>query len=260
MAIKGKRKISGLIKDKIVLWGPVTRLGRTESGEDYMEVSIPDTDQVGVIMKDEADAEIERKSLVPLLGHPVPFMIIEISEDGDIVCSRKQAQEQIREEMMQDLVDQKVLHGTIDNITPYGAYISFGGLSGLLKNEDYVNAATPLDTYLKVGQTLDVVCKNLSVNGKIQLKPAEPPKVKPIKYDVEENTCVMGEVINMRPFERGGVGVFVRIGTGLDALCMLPADMEVNTGNKVAVRIQSVSPSEDPLVPPHVRAKILRVM
>lgn len=259
MTEKMKKKLAKMAKDETVFWGDVTRIGKNDAGP-YMEVTIPEVELAGTIVMDEVDAEVERKSLLPLLGHKIPFVVLNVAEDDRIMCSRKQAQMLTKIAMTQDLIDRTVLHGEVVRSAPYGVYIEVNGISGLLKNADYINVAIPVSDYLKEGDEIDVICKTILPSGKIQWEPAVKPEVKPIEYDVEENTCVTGKVINMKPFSTGGVGVFVRIGQGLDALCLLPNDMEVNPDDTVSLKITTVTRSANPSEPPRVRGKLLRVI
>lgn len=260
MTEEKKKKIEEAIQNETIFWSMVTRIGRLPDTTPYMEVPISELGVVGTILMDEVDAEIERKSLVSLLGRKVPFVVLAIGEDGSYLCSRKKAQVNIRASMAADLATQAVLTGEVVRTAPYGVYIEVNGISGLLKNADYINIAVPVSDFMAEGDTVKVVCKAISPNGKIQWGPAEKPKTENVTYDVEEDTCVTGKVINLRPFENGGVGVFVRIGKGLDALCMLPPDMEVNPDDQVSLKIISVTPSSDNSAPPRVRGKLLRVM
>lgn len=255
-----KKKIEETIQDETIFWSMVTRIGHLPDKTPYMEVPIAELNVVGTVLMDEVDAEIERKSLVSLLGRRVPFVILSIDDEGRVLCSRKVAQMRIKAGMAQDLANQTVLTGEVVRTAPYGVYIEVNGISGLLKNNDYINIAIPVSDFMAEGDTVKVICKAISPNGKIQWAPAEKPKTENITYDVEEDTCVTGKVINMRPFENGGVGVFVRISKGLDALCLLPPDMEVNPDDQVSLKIISVTPSADQSAPPRVRGKLLRVL
>lgn len=254
------KKVSEAISSGEIFWGMVTRIGRESDTSPYMEVTLPDLGCVGTVMAEEVDAEIERHSLVSMLGRKIPVIVLSM-DDGRILCSRKQAQVAIKVSMAQDLASHTVLSGEVIREAPYGVYVEVNGISGLLKNSDYINVAVPVSDFLKVGNKVDVMCKNISTSGKIQWEPAEKPKAEDISYDVEEDTCVVGKVINLKPFDNGGVGVFVRISRGLDALCLLPPDMEISPDDQVSVKIVSVTP--DPhgaAAPPRVKGKILRVL
>lgn len=254
------KKIEEMVAAETILWGMVTRIGHMEDKTPYMEVPIKELDAVGTIMMGEVDAEIERKSLVSLLGRKIPFVVLGVDDKGRILCSRRAAQVKIKADMAQDLASKTVLTGEVVRTAPYGVYVEVNGISGLLKNSDYINIAVPVSDFLHEGDQVKVICKSISVNGKIQWEPAEKPEAKAISYDVEEDTCVTGKVINLRPFEHGGVGVFVRIGKGLDALCMLPPDMELNPDDMVSLKILSVTPSADECTPPRVKGKLLRIL
>lgn len=248
------------ISKETLYWGLVTRLGKVDDGKPYMEVPVPGFEnQIGVVYADEVDAEIERKTLMPLLGRKIPFVVIGVEKESNrLVCSRRLAQNILKSQMAQKLANQDVLHGEVINAAPYGVYIEVDGISGLLKNADYINVAMPVSDFLHIGNKIDVICKSLSPAGKIQWAPAVKPKAEDIIYDVEVDTVILGTAINLKSFPTGGVGVFVRISRGLDALCLLPPNMEVEPGDSLTVKINLVEPV--PGKPPRVKGKILRVM
>lgn len=247
------------INSETVMRGKVVRLGKR--GDDaYMEVEIPKDNSTGIIFESEADGEVERKSLMPFLGEEIPYIITGMDEEsGKPVCSRKKAQDKLRIAMVQDFVGRKVMEGTVVHTEPYGVYIDVNGVSGILKNTDYIGVSFPVRNYLKVGDKIKVVCKSISQNSKIQWEPAEKPEFTPIEYDIEVDTVVIGVVTNLQPWEKGGVGVFVNIAEGLDALCLLPPDKEIHAGNKVAIKIVTVEKAAKANFPPRVRGKIVRV-
>lgn len=250
--------IKEMIANRTVLWGVVTRIGKAAEDIAYMEVPVA-SGITGTIMASEADGDFNRQTLHPLLGVKIPFVVIE-EKDGKLFCSRKAAQAKLREDCKQALLNHEVLHGIVVGCAPYGVYIDVGGVSGLLKNGDYINAATPVSDYLPKGTKVDVICKDIAPNGKIQWEPVEKPEVKAVEYDVKVDTCVIGKVINMKPFATGGTGVFVRIEQGLDVLCLHPADMELAPGDTVTVKIASIDPPAGIGQPPRVKGRLLRVL
>lgn len=250
--------IRALMENQTVNWGVVSRIGKLEDGSPYMEVPVADG-VVGTILAGEAEGDFNRQTLHPLLGVKIPFIVLE-EKDGKVYCSRKAAQEKLREGKMEDLKNGKVLHGVVVGCAPYGVYVETDGVSGLLKNSDYLGVAIPVSDYLKKGDKVDVICKNISPNGKIQWEPAEKPAPLELDYDVKVDTCVIGKVINMKPFATGGTGVFVRIEQGLDALCLHPSDMEIEPGDQVTLKIIAIEPAFKPGMPPRVKGRLLRVL
>ena len=58
---------------------------------------------------------------------------------------------------------------------------------------------------------------------------------------------------------RSSWAVFVNLKTGIDALCSLPREIEVEEGARVAVKIESVTPGRRPTDTPRIRGRIARV-
>lgn len=247
-----------MMENQTINWGTVTRIGKLEDGSPYMEVPI-EKGVTGTILSAEAEGDFNRQTLHPLLGVKIPFIILE-EKDGKIYCSRKAAQKKLREEKMEELKNRTVLHGIVVGCAPYGVYVEVDGVSGLLKNSDYLSVSIPVSDYLKKGDKVDVICKSFSPNGKIQWEPAEKPEPLELNYDVKVDTCVIGKVINMKPFATGGTGVFVRIEQGLDALCLHPSDMEIAAGDQVTLKIIAIEPASKPGMPPRVKGRLLRVL
>lgn len=263
---KDMERLNAVISDETIFSAEVCRLGHTESGADYMMVTVPATaglsgGYTGIIHADEADGEIERQTLVPLMGRVVPFTIIGIDTDkGQVICSRRKAQEIIKLKMFQDLIDRKVFEGRIINFTRYGAYVEVNGISGLLKNSDFSTDHSEVSERYAVGDAVTVRCKEIGQTGKISWETLEKfTRSEPLEYDFEVDTVVLGTVVNIRVFERG-VGVFVRIGKGLDALCPMPQDREVELETRVSVKISSIEPGATPTAAPRVRGKIVRIL
>ena len=250
--------VKAFIAEKKVLFSRVSRLGHLPDGTAYMEVSVGK--QRGIIRAEEADLETERYSLMPLLGRNVAFIALSEEEDGTITCSRKQAQTILRAQRAEALINKEPMNGTVVDTAPFGVFIEVGGISGLLKNADYVNACTHAAELLPVGTKIRVACKSIQQNGKILWEAVDKPEPKPIEYDVIPDTCVTGSVTNIQPFKTGGVGVFVNLQPGIDVLCLLPANMEVNRGNRVALKIVDVEPPKEVGLPPRIRGKLLRVV
>ena len=71
------------------------------------------------------------------IGRTLPFLIIELSEDGrNIVLSRRAILEEERAEVAsltrQSLELDKVIEGTVTRLAPFGAFVDIGGLEGLV--------------------------------------------------------------------------------------------------------------------------------
>ena len=255
-----------LIKNKTVFTGQVSRLGMDENNEPFMVVKIPAANGLaggytGVIKKAEADGELQRATLVPMMGRQIAFVITEVDvEKNRVICSRRQAQEALKASMLQDLQNKTVFEGTVVNVVEYGAYIEVNYVTGLMKTNDFSVDRSEVAGVLSIGDKIRVFCKEVTAAGRINWE-AETKyhRPDPIEYDFEPNTVVLGTVVNISNFGPS-TGVFVRIDDGLDALCTLPQDREVEKGTPVSVKISSVTPNPIEGAPPKVRGKIVRVL
>lgn len=260
-----KKELDGLISSETILWGMVIRTGQEQTGQPFMIVQIGGKTAASgyrcKVSREDADAEFKTGSLMYLVGHRVPVILTAYDEATDTLQgSRKTAQEQLKTRMLPDLSSGKEMKGTILSFVSYGAYVEVGGVVGLLKNTDYSIDFSEINETKRPGDTLSVKAKEVTVDGKIfWTVPEKVHREKPIEYDIEPETAVIGTVQNIKGFQNG-VGVFVRIATGLDALCTVPQNVEVEVGNRVSVHVVSVDPPKAEYMPPRVKGRILRVI
>lgn len=255
-----------LIKNRTVFTGQVSRLGKEENGEAYMVVKIPAENGLaggytGIIRESEADGELKRKTLVPMMGRMIAFIITEVDmEKGRVICSRSAAQEELKSSMLQDLQNKIVFEGTVINVVEYGAYVEVNYVTGLMKTNDFSVDRSEVAGVLSIGDKIRVRCKEITPAGRINWE-AETKyhRPDPIQYDFEPNTVVLGTVVGIANFGPN-TGVFVRIDDGLDALCTLPQDREVEKGTPVSIKISSITENPEEGAPPRVRGKIVRVL
>ncbi len=257
--------IQKMIDSKIILWGEVQRVAATSDRARYLIVAPQDTMAAArytcVIKREEADAFFKRDSLEYVVGCRVPFVLIGYDEENGVVyCSRKRAQESIREAMREDFAAKKTFSGTVFGLLTYGAFVEVGGLVGLLKNTDFSTDYSAVSEYKKVGDPIKVRCKSIDNKGYINW--AAPRKVKrnkPFKCDLATGNAVVGKVIGIGSFPSGD-GIFVNVAEGVDALCSAPPTVDVTVGTRVAVFLTRVDPDKDPTKAPRCRGRILRVV
>lgn len=257
-------KLNALMTNATILWGDITKLGRKD-GEDYMQGVIPktaglDEPAMFTILDHEADTDESHGSLVRFLGRAVPFTVLEVAADGTVYASRKAAQEQLKASMLQDLNDGVQFSGTVVGMVPYGAYVEVNGVAGLLRNNDATADHSELSEYYKVGDAIQVVCRDVTPAGRINWKtPNKLQRKAPVELEFEEDMVVSGVVTAITPFKNSaGVGVFVRVAKGVDALCSMP-EFEVFPAQKVAVKVIRITPdAKNPNGAPKVRGKIVR--
>lgn len=218
------------------------------------DVLVLDLDGVkGIIVRDEVDMEVEWKSLVGFLGREVSFVVKEIDVDaGVVICSRKDAQVILKEEIVERLREGEVFNAQVINVLNYGAYVEIDGVTGLLKNVDFADDYTTVGEVLKVGDSVNVKLKKISSNDRLIFEAVEKYQNPTImSFDMfERDQVVLGVVRNVKPW-----GVYVCIAPGLDALCPIPGTGEVEEGMKVSFRITQIKPEEQ-----RVRGKIVRIL
>lgn len=218
------------------------------------DVLILDLDGVkGYVVRDEVDAEVQWKSLVGFLGREINFMVKEVDRDrGVVICSRKDAQIEKKEEIVERLREGEVFKAQVINVLKYGAYVEIEGVTGLLKNVDFAEDYTTVGEVLKVGDFVNVKLKKISSNNRLIFEAVEKYKNPTImNFDMfKRDQVVLGVVRNVKPW-----GAYVCIAPGLDALCPVPGTGEIEEGMKVSFRITQVKPEEQ-----RVRGKIVRIL
>lgn len=257
--------LKALAEHETILWGQVVRVAQDTDKHVYMIVDIrssgPAAGRQCTVYREEADAEFKSGSLVYLVGHRVPVVLLSVDEKSEtLLASRKAAQEKTKVAMLNDLSSGREMRGTILNFVSFGAYVEVNGVVGLLKNTDYTMDFSEINETKKEGDSVVVICKEVTSEGKIfWTVPKKVHRKNPIQYDFEPGTAVLGTVQNVVSFDNG-VGVFVRIATGLDALCTIPQNVEVENGTRVSVRITKVEPPTGEFLPPRVKGSIMRVV
>src|SRR5687768_6562537 len=103
------------------------------------------------------------RNLDALRGQELRMRVIKVNKKrGNIVLSRKVLLEEENAEKkkttLDTLAEGKVLHGTVKNITDYGAFIDLGGIDGLLHVTDmsWGRVAHPSELF-KVNDEIDVI-------------------------------------------------------------------------------------------------------
>lgn len=104
------------------------------------------------------------------------------------------------------------------------------------------------------GDKVEVRCKEISnPDGYIFWEAVNKQhRSRPLDYDYEPDTIVLGTVVRVADFGRS-TGVFVNLQLGIDALCPMPRDLEIEENSRVSIKIESVSPGKRPTDPPRIR-------
>ena len=263
-----KQALAALMEKETICWGEVSRLARDPDGQSYMVVILGKNQEAGikeggekcVIYSSEADSDNVNPYLMSLMGRRIPFIILGVDEEnGRLLCSRKKAQEELKATMLQGLATGKVYEGELVGFSRYGGYIEVGGVTGHIRNSDFTDDHSDIREYLKVGDKVEVRCKEMSREGYVFWEVVtKVRRTKPLEHDFEADTIVLGTVVRIADFGRS-TGVFVNLKLGIDALCALPRDLEIEEGSRVSVKIESVSPGKNPTDPPRIRGRIIRV-
>jgi small subunit ribosomal protein S1 len=189
-----------------------------------------------------------------LEGKPLEFKVIKLDQKrNNVVVSRRAVVEQEfsaeRSALLENLQEGSVVHGTVKNLTDYGAFVDLGGIDGLLHITDmaWKRVKHPSEV-VKVGDEVDVrILKFDRERSRVSLG------LKQLGADPWENiarrypphTRVFGKVTNIADY-----GAFVEIEDGVEGLVHVsemdwtnknvnPAKV-VHTGQEVEVMVLDV--------------------
>lgn len=261
--MKDLERLNKAIDEQSIFRADVTMVGRTSERVPYMVATLSKgmkSDYKCIIYQNEADADSPDLSLVSFVGESIPFIILSIDEEGEsLVCSRKVAQEIIKEEMATDFANGTIFEGKITHILNYGAFVNVNGITGLLRNSDYSTDYSEISECYKEGDRIAVRCKEVDDAGRIAWEVIHKySRTEPVKIDFDIGSVMLGTVSQIKNFAES-TGVFVRIGKSIDALCPVPPDLEIEVDSQVAVKITSIDKVKDP-IRPRVRGWIMRTM
>ncbi len=257
-----QKDLAALVAQRTVVWGKVEQTGTTLELGQHMTVGVQlhpwEEKRSCVVSRKEADLDFRRGSLEYLLGQKVPLVLLDA---GPVLTgSRRLAQQQLKEALLPDLRAGRTLDGRVLNLVPFGACVEVRGVVGVLKHSDYSEDYSEVGETRQVGDRLKVYCRELTPEGRIYWRTVRPYR-RPLRpaWNFAQGSSVTGTVFSIRSFP-AGMGIFVRIAPGLDALCTLPSNVEVEQGVRVALRITKVVPRGELALPPRIRGRILRVL
>lgn len=208
----------------------------------------------GIIKKEDLDYEVNWRSLVPFIGKEIFFVPKSLDEEQDIVyCSRKEAQELMRDGIIERLESGEEIEAVMTGSTDYGAYLEIDGIYCMLKNRDFGDSHVPVRDVLSEGDTIKIKLLRIGTkSGRITVEAVEKYNLPKSNHliDFKENQVVVGKVNTVKPW-----GVFVTIASGFDALCSIPPTIEVEEGIDVAMKIVQVDEDKS-----RVKGKILKAL
>ena len=162
------------------------------------------------------------RDLDALVSKTFRFKIIKINHRrSNVVISRRALLEETRDRRRQStlstLAEGQLIHGTVKNITDYGAFLDLGGIDGLLHITDisWGRVGHPSDMF-SIGDRVEVLLlKYDSESGRISLglkqKTADPWLDIAVKYP--EGSRVTGKVVSLTDY-----GAFVELEPGVEGL------------------------------------------
>jgi small subunit ribosomal protein S1 len=162
------------------------------------------------------------KDLQPFVNNIYDFKIVKINEDRkNVVLSRREIIEQERSEKRQAFLSRVSIgdrvHGTVKNITDFGAFIDLDGIDGLLHVTDmsWARLNHPGEL-LKVGQPIEVQVLDINKEKErvsLGLKQMQSNPWDRIEERFPVGRKISGKVTNLMPY-----GAFVQIEEGVEGL------------------------------------------
>ena len=162
------------------------------------------------------------KDLTQFVGNVYEFKIVKINEDRkNVVLSRREIIEQERAEKRQKFLTSVKpgdrIHGTVKNLTDFGAFVDLDGIDGLLHVTDisWARVNHPSEA-LTVGQPLEVIVLDINQEKErvsLGLKQGQTNPWENIADRFPIGARVKGKITNLMPY-----GAFVEIEQGVEGL------------------------------------------
>jgi len=193
-------------------------------------------------------------NLDALVGQTIGVVIIKVHKGRkNLVVSRRDAlmkeRDQARQKLLEELEISQVRQGVVKNITDFGAFISLGGVDGLLHITDmsWGRVGHPSEV-VSVGQKLDIMILGFdreTMKISLGLKQLTPNPWDKVGDRFPVGSRVKGKVVSLMPY-----GAFVELEKGLEGLVHIsefswtkrpshPNEM-VQVGNEVDCVVLSV--------------------
>lgn len=187
------------------------------------------------------------------VGQTIPVRIVEFNNrNRRMTVSRKavvaEQQKLNRESEMSTLAVGDVVEGKVVRIQPYGAFVRFGALEGMVHISEIAHTSvSKIEDALAVGQ--EVTAKVLKVDGikiSLSMKAVLPTPFETIASQHQVGDVVEGEVTQLTEY-----GAFVKLAEGVEGLVHVSeltwghrAKLEdvVSEGQTIQVKIISINP------------------
>ena len=196
--------------------------------------------------------------LKSFIGQEIEAIIIDFDQaDRKVVLSRRNLLEQRRKAAQSEFISKvepgSIVKGTVREILPFGAFVSLGGIDGLIPRSEisWDPAADPAEV-IKVGDEVEVKVLDVAPeSGKITLSRRrlheDPWATAPARYKI--GSIISGRVVKLQEF-----GAFVHIEEGLTGLIHVSnttwdattqsSSWAGNVGDTVTAQILEVDPAK----------------
>lgn len=176
------------------------------------------------------------KFLPAFYGEKVSFKVVGIDEEGRVHVSKAKIEEAQRDRIVEELQEKPVL-AEIVKVSDFGAYLTYKGVTFILKNKDFSVDYTPVNMVKQKHDSMMVKLAYISKSGKIFVEPVvkyKTPITTPlVKFKRGDTT--EGIVTGLTPS-----GIYVRVSNGVDVLCPVPEFCEPFKGDTVRVKVLHV--------------------
>lgn len=221
-------------------------------GTDILTIDLQDA--VGIIKREDFDIKDRKESLVKYVGANIKFVIVDIEEDGTLICSRKVVKEFEREVLIKELEGGAEVEGKILKIVKFGAFLNVKGTTVVLKNIDFSEDHTTVMDKHKEGDKIKVKLQRVTSTKKILVQAVEKfCNPTSINFDsFSENQVATGVIRTIKSW-----GCYVCVAPNLDVLTPVPElpDGDVEEGTTVLIKIKTVNKEER-----KIRGRILKVI
>ena len=187
----------------------------------------------------ENDGTPKKNLCVGKVHKYIQFKVKGVTENNNIILSRKDVQKEALEHAMGNLNEGDKVNGIVKNITPYGAFVEIGGgVVGLAHIEDLSVARikSPFER-LKIGQKVNIVVKSIDrTSNKISLSYKESFGT----WIENANKFKVGDKVTgiIRETEKNKNGIFIELTPNL--VGMIEYKNGLIYGKKINVLIKKI--------------------
>lgn len=188
-------------------------------------------------------------SLAHYVGKKIFLQIDRVEEETSDVYGTHELVEEKRIENFKRKYEGETVEAKIIRFINGGALLEFEGMIGILYDNEFSQDFVSVNQVHKLGDTIEVVVKSTE---------------RGVSYTAS-TPYVLGDGEGVRAYSRGDIatgrisgvqtwGMFVNIAPGVDVLCSIPMEEDVEEGMEAVVRLTVVEPEER-----KVRGKVIRV-